>query len=337
LSGELSDAPSATNAGLQDPGASPVDLSALNEMLAPAYPGRRVVDAELLSGGFANANFKVSLSNVDAPVVVRVYLRDPSAAYREASILELVKKRVPVPEVLYVSPEAREPHTYLILRWVDGIPLEQLVAEGASSDARRAVRATGSVLAKLQDFRFASSGFFGRTLDIRTPFPSESRVVVGVLEQCLFRDSGEERLGVDLTQRLWRFVTEHEEVLDVIEHHAMLVHGDFNGLNVMVRTAPDLPEVAALLDWEYAHSGTPLVDLGSMLRRPGRELPPWFEKEFIRGYRQEGGVLPENWRQVSRIVDLVKLCAFVRSPNAGEVAITSVRALIEAALADEHQ
>lgn len=321
----------------QDAAASAVDLSALNEMLAPAYPGQRVVAAELLSGGFANTSFKVELSNMDAAVVVRVYVRDSSAAYREASILELVKERVPVPEVLYVSPEAPEPHTYLILRWVDGVPLDELLAEGASSDARRAVRTTGSVLAKLQEFRFARSGFFGSALEIRTPFPAEPRVVVGVLEQCLFRDSGEERLGVALSQRLWRFVTEHEELLGVVEDHAMLVHGDFNGLNVIVRTASGPPEVAALIDWEYAHSGTPLVDLGSMLRRPGRDLAPWFEEELIRGYRQSGGILPENWRQVSRIVDLVKLCAFVRSPNAGEVAVQSVRALIESALVDERR
>jgi aminoglycoside phosphotransferase (APT) family kinase protein len=327
----------AARAEAQDAGAATVDVSALSEMLTPAYPGQRVVAAELLSGGFANTNFKVSLSNMDAPVVVRVYVRDPSAAYREASILELVKERVPVPEVFYVSPEAREPHTYIILSWVGGVPLDQLLAEGASSDARRAVRATGSVLAKLQGFQFASSGFFGSTLEIRTPFASEARAIIGVLEQCLFRDCGEERIGVALTQRLWRFVTEHEESLRAVEDHSMLVHGDFSGPNVVLRTTPDPPEVAALIDWEYAHSGTPLVDLGSMLRRPGHELAPWFEEELIRGYRQDGGILPENWRQVSRIVDLVKLCAFIRSPNAGEVAVESVRALIESALTEEHQ
>ncbi len=126
-------------------------------------------------------------------------------------------------------------------------------------------------------------------------------------------------------------------MLDVVEHDAMLVHGDFNGLNVIIRRTSDGPNVAAVIDWEYAHSGTPLVDLGSMLRRPGRALPPWFEEELIRGYRRDGGILPENWRQVSRIVDLVKLCAFVRSPNAGEVAVQSVRALIEAALVEERE
>jgi aminoglycoside phosphotransferase (APT) family kinase protein len=321
----------------QGVGASPVDLGALHEMLAPVYPGQRIVSADLITGGFANTSFKVTLSGEAAPVVVRVYVRDPTAAFREASILELVKERVPVQEVLYVSPEAREPHTYLILRWTEGVPLDQLLTDGASSDARRAVRSTGSLLAKLQGFRFARSGFFGSTLDIHIPFPSEPGVVVGVLAQCLFRDSGEERLGVALTRRLWRFVTEHEELLAVVEHHAMLVHGDFNGLNVIVQTTSGPPHVAALLDWEYAHSGTPLVDLGSVLRRPGHEVAPWFAEELIRGYSQEGGILPENWRQVSRIVDMVKLCAFVRSPNAGEVAVEGVRALIESALAEERR
>ena len=320
----------------QDAGVSPVDASVLREMLAPPYPGRTVVTAERLSGGFANTSFKVALSDMEAPVVVRVYVRDPSAAYREAAILELVKERVPVPQVLYVSPEASEPHTYIILAWVDGVPLTQTL-EDAWRSAKRAVRATGSVLARLQEFRFESSGFFGRTLDVRTPFAPDARAIVGILEHWLFEDSGEERLGVALTQRLWSFVTEHEGMLGAVEDHAMLVHGDFNGLNVIVRTERGRPEVAALIDWEYAHSGTPLVDLGSMLRCSPDNAAPWFEDELIRGYREEGGILPENWRQVSRIVDLVKLCAFVRSPNVSDVAITSVRLLIESALADAHQ
>jgi fructokinase len=316
-------------------GASAVDLVALNEMLNPPYPGHSVISAELVSGGFANASYKVALSHLAAPIVVRVYLRDPSAAYREASILDLVKERVPVPDVLYVSPEAREPHTYIILRWMDGIPLDQALTEASRGDARIAVRATGGVLAGLQTFRFAAAGFFGPTLEVEA-VASETRAIVGVLERCLFDDVGEDRLGVALTQRLWQFVKEHEESLGAVEHQSLLVHGDFSGANVVVRTTPEPPAVSAVIDWEYAHSGTPLVDLGSILRRAAGR-PAWFEEELVRGYREDGGVLPENWRQVSRIVDLVKLCAFVRSPNLGDVAVDGVRAIVEATLSDEQR
>jgi fructokinase len=318
------------------PTAPGVDLAALSEVLDPLYPHHNIVSAELVSGGFANASYKIALSHMAAPIVVRVYLRDPTAAYREASILELVKARVPVPEILYVSPASREPHTYVILGWVHGIPLDEALIEAPRGDARVAVRSTGGVLARLQEFRFGTSGFFGSTLDVDRPVASDARAIVGVLERSLFENVGEERLGVALTQRLWQFIKEHEESLSAVEHESLLVHGDFNGANVIVRTAPEPPGVSAVIDWEYAHSGTPLVDLGSMLRRAAGR-PAWFEEELIRGYTEEGGVLPENWRQVSRIVDLVKLCTFVTSPNAGDVAVNGVRAIVEATLSEENR
>jgi aminoglycoside phosphotransferase (APT) family kinase protein len=318
------------------PTAPQVDLAALGGMLEPLYPDHNIVSAELVSGGFANASYKVTLSQLSLPIVVRVYLRDPSAAAREASLLELVKARVPVPEILYVSPAIREPHTYVILGWVDGVPLDDAFKEAPRGEARVAVRSTGGVLARLQEFRFGTSGFFGSTSEVEKPVASDAQAIIGGLEHSLFEDVGKERLGPSLTKRLWQFVKKHEESLSTVEHQDLLVHGDFNGANVIVRTAPEPPGVRAVIDWEYAHSGTPLVDLGSMLRRAASR-PAWFEEELIRGYHEEGGFLPENWRQVSRIVDLVKLCAFVSSPNAGDFAVEGVRAIVEATLSEENR
>jgi aminoglycoside phosphotransferase (APT) family kinase protein len=44
---------------------------------------------------------------------------------------------------------------------------------------------------------------------------------------------------------------------------AGLIHGDYHLANVMIR--PDGPEVAAVVDWELATVGDPLVDLGQLL------------------------------------------------------------------------
>ena len=44
-----------------------------------------------------------------------------------------------------------------------------------------------------------------------------------------------------------------------------LVHGDFHYGNLLFRTGPDgKPEVAAVLDWEIAEVGAPLLDLGCL-------------------------------------------------------------------------
>jgi aminoglycoside phosphotransferase (APT) family kinase protein len=200
-------------------------------------------------------------------------------------------------------------------------------------EAQRAVRETGEVLARLQSFSFETPGFFGETMDVATPWPSGRHEIVGLMERCLFNDVAGDRLGDDLTQRAWSYVRQNQDSLCSIEQHAMLVHGDFNGFNVIVSRS-GVPRVAALIDWEYAHAGTPLLDLASMLRRPGRNLPTWFEQELLRGYRMAGGVLPSDWKRAAQVVDVVRLCTFVRSPNVGEFAVDGVRALVESALAD---
>jgi hypothetical protein len=60
-------------------------------------------------------------------------------------------------------------------------------------------------------------------------------------------------------------------------------------------------------DWEFAVSGTPLIDVGHFLRyeRPSRAT---IEPHFSTGYIEAGGELPREWRQLSRMVDLVALC-----------------------------
>ncbi len=54
-----------------------------------------------------------------------------------------------------------------------------------------------------------------------------------------------------------------QDLLDGVGR-ASVVHGDLNPKNVLV--APGTLEVAAVLDWEYAHAGHPWTDLGNLLR-----------------------------------------------------------------------
>ena len=55
--------------------------------------------------------------------------------------------------------------------------------------------------------------------------------------------------------------------------------------------------VSAVLDWEFAYSGSPLDDVGNMLRF---EQPPGFAAGFADGFRDGGGDLPLDWRRSAR-------------------------------------
>ena len=72
--------------------------------------------------------------------------------------------------------------------------------------------------------------------------------------------------------------------------------------------------VAAVLDWEFAFSGPPLLDIGGMLRH-SESLPPDFEPDFIRGFSENGGQLPPEWKKTVRLLDLINLCQFLSMPD----------------------
>jgi hypothetical protein len=65
--------------------------------------------------------------------------------------------------------------------------------------------------------------------------------------------------------------------------------------------------VAAVLDWEFAISSSPLADIGNFLRYE-RAARPIAEPHFSAGFMRAGGRLPHDWRRLARIADLVALC-----------------------------
>jgi hypothetical protein len=73
--------------------------------------------------------------------------------------------------------------------------------------------------------------------------------------------------------------------------------------------------VAGVLDWEFAFSGIPLWDVGSMLRRTDA-LRPDFADPFTRSFAEHGGELPPDWRPLCRLLDLMNLMEFLTRPAA---------------------
>src|SRR6185437_5269651 len=84
--------------------------------------------------------------------------------------------------------------------------------------------------------------------------------------------------------------------------------------------------VAAVLDWEFAFSGSPLNDVGNMLRF---EQPPGFAAGFADGFRDGGGELPPDWREISAALDLAALADLLTRPAGHRYfgkAVSAVRA-----------
>jgi aminoglycoside phosphotransferase (APT) family kinase protein len=305
-----------------------LDAPTLTSMLQPAFPGKSVIEAEPLTTGLCNTNYKIKVSDIADTFVLRLYIRDPTACQKDCDIFNLVHNRVPVPELLYADVEGERFDTaYSVMKWVDGILLSDIISAGDVSQMIACAYAAGTTLASIGTYTFPQAGFFGPGLSIAQPFDRQTSPFLTVIEHFLFKGKTGQRLGTELTERLWQFVNNNAGYLKTAEDVAALVHSDFKGVNILVKQVQKRWHVAAVLDWEFAFANSPLVDIANMLRYD-RLLPAEFETQFIRGYRDQGGILPAEWKRTSKLLDLLSLCEFLNTPNPNSALIEEVTGLI---------
>jgi aminoglycoside phosphotransferase (APT) family kinase protein len=247
-----------------------VDLPRLEAWLA-ANLGMVDVDITRVSSGHSNEMFKLR-----TPHEVCM-LRRPPAAIATASASQMAREfrvlralegtGVPHPRALALCEDATVVGApFLVLAWIDGfaarLPLP--TPFDGDPDARRemafsmidALAQVGGV-----DWRAAGLEGFGKP--------------EGFLERQV------SRWMQQLDQYRTRDIPRLDEVASWLGAHTPsawssgLMHGDFQERNVMF--APDRPgRVAAVVDWDSATIGAPLLDLGWLLGlwdEPGEESP----------------------------------------------------------------
>jgi hypothetical protein len=257
----------------------------IERMAQSAFPRARVLGAEALTGGMRNAHFKIHLDRAPGLVVLRVYEHDPSLCRKEVDLLCLASRSVPVPEVLYAQPEeGGDAPPYALLRYIEGIPFRSLARSGDRAAITQAAHSAGATLALLRQFNFSHAGWLGPGPQVAAPLMEGGNATPRFIDACLASAN-----------------------FGRLDKEARLVHGDFGKTK---STGPRRWRGMARRrdpDWEFAVSGTPLIDVGHFLRyeRPSRAT---IEPHFSTGYIEAGGELPREWRQLSRMVDLVALC-----------------------------
>jgi len=281
----------------------------LETVIRTALPGRRVVDIKHFSDGLRNANFRLELDSTREPVVLRLYEHDASLCRKEADIIDLIRHRVPIPEVIHAEPNGmNDIPPFVLLRYVEGITFRELKRSGNTGSISEAAHAVGKTLASIGRIVFPSPGWLG-------PGPTaKSRLLEGrhgqvphFVDLCLASVNTQRRMEPELRDRTSALVWSHAAELAFVNDESRLVHGDFGGRNLLVRRDPERWNVAAVLDWEFAIAGCPLIDIGHFLRYECTSRPT-LEPHFSNGYLEAGGMLSGGWRQLARVMDLTALC-----------------------------
>jgi fructokinase len=277
-------------------------------MVYAVFPHSRLVSIQLLTDGLRNANFKLELDTTPVAVVLRIYEHDVSLCQKELDLILLVGRSVPVPEVLYAEPNGWEGGPpFALYRFVEGISFRELARRGDRDSIAQAAHSAGAALAMIGQFTFARPGWLAPGPTVTAPLLEGANPIPRFVDLCLASADFQRRSRAELRDRVSALVWSRAQELTAVDNEACLVHGDFGKRNLLVRNDGGKWSVAAVLDWEFAVSGSPLADLGHFLRYE-RSSRPIAEPYLSNGYLRAGGKLSEGWREIARLLDLAAMC-----------------------------
>jgi aminoglycoside phosphotransferase (APT) family kinase protein len=238
-----------------------------------------VGDLTPLAGGWSGHTFAAELGGERS--VVRIYppgRRDDAAPEVDAAVLRLVRGLVPVPDVLEVrrAVAAAGRPGLLVTSYLSGERGDLVLPDLSDADAATLGGRLGHLLADLAGMPTLRGGAFVDAaltigdLGLADDLPA---FVAGHAEALAWEP--------DLLARLTSVAERAQTLLDEVGR-TCLVHSDLNPKNLLLD--PDTLTVTGVLDWEFAHSGCPVSDLGNLLRFDRRSayadavLAAWCER-----------------------------------------------------------
>lgn len=268
----------------------------------------KVVELRLLSGGFANTNYFLRLENHKKPYVLRIGDCSSLQFDIEIAVLKKLRGSIPVPGVEMLSSFKGKP--VALLEYIEGQLFSSDLGEKTPTLNESGAFNIGETLARIHAIKMSSPGFFNERLKVEKPSINFGDEFVSYMLQCLDQEIALERMGKKLNGKVRKLIEENKYHLSELQNTNSLIHCDFNGKNILIRDTT----VAAVLDWEFAASGSPLVDIGNFLRFE-EDYSPKLVSNFTDGYLAGGGALPQDWRRVAKLLDLASMCSFITRPG----------------------
>jgi aminoglycoside phosphotransferase (APT) family kinase protein len=312
---------------MSDPRVCPLielDHARIGEMLRPALGDVESFEAARIEGGLVNTIYRITFGEEDEAYALRVYAAQRRSKFEhERRILEGLRGRLPVPQLLFA--DAKGEHPYIVYQWIEGILLNECRRREPPDALQSLASPIGRLLAEISGIKLAE------ILDAEylTERSLKIEEMLAATEEMLRRGLARKRLGTTLADALRRLFDQHAPNLCALEDSRPLVHGDMGGRNIIVRPAVNGAwRVSGLIDWESATRGSPLWDVGSLFRYSKRYAEQ-FQAEFERGYKEAGGMLPCEWMLAARIPDATRLVSALDDERKLPVVFAECRELLE--------
>jgi aminoglycoside phosphotransferase (APT) family kinase protein len=285
---------------------SVLTLGEIRELVSSRLNAPEIESISFLPGGFMNSNYRLRLRN-NTSLVLRISASRADLK-KELSVLKRVQGRVPVPAV--IADGFSGTHPFALIEFMEGTLLSDGLHSLPAEELIKLAAEAGTALQAIHSFDLGKGGFFDENFAFDPVFENFGGSLYEYICANLVAGRVRERLGAVLAERALTAVRAKRQVYWSTQNSTRLIHCDYNLKNILIGKVGSVWKVVGILDWEFAIAGSPLVDVGNFLRFED-ELPPGFGESFIRGYVSNSTDLPNNWREVARLLDLAAMVNFL--------------------------
>jgi aminoglycoside phosphotransferase (APT) family kinase protein len=252
------------------------------ELVKSFLGDQELVSSQLLSSKKNRANYKFTASDGKA-YVLRMGKEDQLE--KEKFAMRLVEDIVPVPHCLQTGKD------YFIFPFMKGTPLSQC------PEYTYEAAVTLSTIASVD---FDAPGKINPAGNVE-PWPFKG--LRGLLNMMLNHKTVLDCIGKKRALRIDDVLMDYGPLLSEMAKHSNLVHGDFNPSNILIHDG----KVSAVLDWEFAMSGSPYMDIGNLLRNVDLNLC----RDVYKGLKDGGMELGTDWLERAKLNDISSQLVFL--------------------------
>lgn len=281
-----------------------IDKIIVGKLFEGILEEKNIINVIPINEGCRTTNYIVETNLSTQKYVLKIFFATEQNYKKEIKLLTKLKENetIPVNKIYKISSdEIIQKKEYAIYDYIEGRTLGQAISEGYVLE-ENFVRDVARHLAKIHSYRFNRAGFLDENLNIREELPP----LISWYEKFM-GDRAQKRLGKNIIGKINSIVKENENILNQLDKDIRLVHGDFQGTNILIKDN----RLSGILDWEFAMAGHPLADIGQFFRYEeyfNNDLLQVFEEEYNKNSDYK---LEKNWYKISKVRDLVNLIQLI--------------------------
>lgn len=282
-----------------------IDAEKISKLFEGIAEEKDIINITPISEGCRTTNYMIQTRNQsDSKYILKIFPQEKHDCRKEINLLKKLEdnKILHVPRIYkFESDKIIEGREYVIYEYLEGKTIGRALKDGDILE-EAFIREVARALAKIHSYKFNKAGFFDENLNIIGDIPP-----LKLMYENLMGERVKKRLGKSTVNKINQIVIQNEKILLKLDEDIRLVHGDFQGTNILIKNN----RLAGILDWELSMAGHPLSDIGQFFR-----YDKYFNNNMIEVFNDEYNKnstykLVKNWYKISKLIDLKNLIQLV--------------------------